>query len=160
MPSYTASRPPPTAERSPLHHIQQSPPRQRRGLIIQKHNPPRLWKWQIRADAPAIDPDLLQNLPVSRIVRIEPGALAQHSPAPTQRKKALARLPRLRQPLLQFVDLPAQQIEVRPCGVLPMRREQPRRVIVRRFENPAAIEGFLPADYPPDLRLREKRFLL
>src|ERR1019366_2827809 len=56
--------------------------------------------------------------------------------------------------------LPGEQIEPRPSGVLLVRRQQPRGIVVGRFEDAAAIERFLPANHPADLRLREERLLL
>src|ERR1017187_3000618 len=57
-------------------------------------------------------------------------------------------------------DTGLEQIEPRPSGVLLVRRQQPRGIVVGRFEDAAAIERFLPANHPADLRLREERLLL
>src|SRR5580704_13476670 len=71
-----------------LDYFQLRPARQRRRLIIQEHNPPRLGERQIRTERPALYRHLLQTLPSSRIVGIEPGALAQQPAAPAEREQA------------------------------------------------------------------------
>src|ERR1022692_4097030 len=129
-------------------------------LIVQEHNPARLREWQVRTDRFAVERYLLQNLPVGGVAGIEPGAFAQQSAAPAEREQALAGLARIGQPLLQIVDLPGEQIEPRPSSVLLVRRQQPRSIVVGRFEDAAAIERFLPANHPADLRLGEERLLL
>src|SRR5258708_35382823 len=100
--------------------LQMHDPRNRRGLVVQKHDPTRLGKRQPTLNGAGIERELAQDLPIGRVLGVREGGLREKSAAPAEGQQAR------RATLAGFGELVFEAIHARPR----LRQARRMRVLV------------------------------